>query len=85
MMTMIPYRFNDHDIYYLESIARSVGEDCAGKTGEPVTSEHLDHLRSILPRLAQISAEEEGPSLRGEVLADNHDCLDCFIEKLGRM
>jgi hypothetical protein len=42
----------------------------------------LYYLRSILRHLQEVrSLLIEGPSLGGEVLADNIDWLDCFIDK----
>lgn len=40
----------------------------------------IHYLRSILAQLRELrSSIEHGPTLGGEVLADNIDWLDCFI------
>ena len=46
-------------------------------------SEHdLYYLRSILGHLREFrSLILEGPTLGGEILADNIDWLDCFIDR----
>ena len=42
----------------------------------------LHYLRSILDHLREVrSSIKYGPTLGGEVLADNIDWLDCFIDK----
>lgn len=42
----------------------------------------LYYLRSILGHLREVqSARAYGPSIQGEVLADNINWLDCFIDK----
>jgi len=47
-----------------------------------VTESDLHYLRSILRQLREVrSWMKEGPTLGGEVLADNIDWLDCFIDK----
>jgi hypothetical protein len=46
----------------------------------------LYYLRSILRQLRELRrAVKRGPSLGGEVLADNIDWLDCFIDKHTRV
>jgi len=53
-----------------------------------MTERDLYYLRSILGHLrevrASINRHAEGPTIGGEVLADNIDWLDCFIEKHDR-
>ena len=45
----------------------------------------LHYLRSILDQLHELrSFINYGPTLGGEVLADNIDWLDCFIDKRER-
>lgn len=50
-----------------------------------LTDNDLYYLRSILGQLREVRKvvlrESEGASLVGEVLADNIDWLDCFIDK----
>lgn len=47
-----------------------------------ITESDLHYLRSILNQLREIrSGIDYGPTLGGEVLADNIDWLDCFIDK----
>jgi hypothetical protein len=47
-----------------------------------ISDQDAYYLRSILARLRACAAEiQDGPTLGGEVLADNIDWLDCFIEK----
>lgn len=42
----------------------------------------LHYLKSILRHLREVrSSLEFGPTLGGEILADNIDWLDCFIDK----
>lgn len=49
---------------------------------EELTDNDLYYLRSILGHLREVqSAMADGLSLGGEMLADNIDWLDCFIEK----
>jgi hypothetical protein len=49
---------------------------------ETMTEHDLHYLRSILGQLRELRASiEYGPTLGGEVLADNIDWLDCFIDK----
>ena len=45
-------------------------------------SNELHYLRSILGNLREVQAAiiTDGPSLGGEVLADNIDWLDCYID-----
>lgn len=52
-----------------------------------MSEQDLHYLRSILRNLREIqmrSRTSSGPSLGGEVLADNIDWLDCFIDKHSR-
>lgn len=47
----------------------------------------LHYLRSILGQLRMLRAiadKHGGPALPGEVLADNIDWLDCYIDRLER-
>jgi hypothetical protein len=46
-----------------------------------VTEDDLHYLRSILGNLRAVRNVVGGLSLGGEVLADNIDWLDCFIDK----
>jgi hypothetical protein len=52
---------------------------------QKLTDHDLHYLRSILGQLRELrSSIECGPTLGGEVLADNIDWLDCFIDKHSR-
>jgi hypothetical protein len=87
MKTSAPYELTDRDIHYLNSISRSVGEVEVGRIGDAVTPGYVDHLRSVLGRLRGASDEidgHHGPSLVGEIFADNCDWLDCFIDMMER-
>lgn len=42
----------------------------------------LHYLRSILGHLQEMRGLLDGPSLGGEILADNIDWLDCYITRL---
>lgn len=42
------------------------------------------YLQSILRQLDEISTIVEGPSIGSEILADNRDWLDCYIDTLRR-
>lgn len=44
----------------------------------------LHYLRSILYLLRSLRQLVDGASLSGEVLADNIDWLDCYIDRLER-
>jgi hypothetical protein len=46
-----------------------------------MTENDLHYLRSILGHLREVRKVVEGAGLGGEVLADNIDWLDCFIER----
>ena len=46
-----------------------------------LTDNDLFYLRSILRHLREVRRIVEGASLGGEVLADNIDWLDCFIDR----
>jgi hypothetical protein len=87
MNTPTPYALTDRDVHYLNSINRSVGDVEVGRIGDVVTPGYVDHLRSVLPRLRGASDEIDGmrgPSLAGEIVADNCDWLDCFIDMMDR-
>jgi hypothetical protein len=49
-----------------------------------ITESDLHYLRSILGQLREVRSAitTNGPSLGGEVLADNIDWLDCFIDRI---
>lgn len=48
-------------------------------------SDDLHYLRSILGQLREVQKSlDHGPSLGGEVLADNINWLDCYIDSLER-
>jgi hypothetical protein len=53
-----------------------------------VTENDLHYLRSILGQMREVrkfmQGESKGWSLGGEVLADNIDWLDCFIDRSER-
>jgi hypothetical protein len=86
-MDTSPYRLTDRDVHYLDSINRSVGAVEVGRAGDVVTPGYVDHLRSVLPRMREASDEidgNRGPSLVGEVFADNCDWLDTFIDMMDR-
>jgi hypothetical protein len=46
-----------------------------------MTDHDLHYLRSILDHLREIRRSQQWVTLGGEVLADNIDWLDCFIDK----
>ena len=49
---------------------------------QAMTEHDLYYLRSILTQLRGVRASlRYGPTLGGEILADNIDWLDCFIDK----
>lgn len=49
------------------------------------TDSDMYYLRSILSQLRELqSSAEYGPTLGGEVLADNINWLDCYIERCVR-
>jgi len=51
-----------------------------------MTDDDLHYLRSILATLRSLrDVLKPGVTLSGEVLADNIDWLDCYIERLQRM
>lgn len=82
-----PYALTDRDIHYLNSINRSVGGVEVGRVGDVVTPGYVDHLRPVLTRMRDASDEIDGirgPSLAGEIAADNCDWLDCFIDMMDR-
>lgn len=54
-----------------------------------MAEDELHYLRSILGNLREVRKYTErhgrvGPSLAGELLADNIDWLDCYIDKVER-
>jgi hypothetical protein len=81
------YSLTDVDIHYLNSINRSIGHVDVRRIGDIVTTDYTDHLRSVLTRLRAASDEvdgQRGPSLAGEIYADNCDWLDCFVDMMDR-
>lgn len=78
------YGLTERDIYYLNSINRAIGDVDVRKIGDPVDQDYLEHLRTVLPRLDVARHLVEGPSLADEIISDNHDWLDCFIDMLER-
>ncbi|MNU33089.1 hypothetical protein D3C71_216460 [compost metagenome] len=85
MIGSTSYALTDRDVHYLTSINRSVGDVEVGRIGDVVTPGYVDHLRAVLPRIRAASdAIDGGPSLVGEIVADNYDWLDCFIDMMDR-
>ncbi|NTF17849.1 hypothetical protein G6L37_05500 [Agrobacterium rubi] len=80
---LAPYTLTGHDVFYLGSISRSIGDIDVPAVGDQVSAEYLEVLRCALPRLEAARNLVEGPSLACEVVSDNHEWLDCFIEMLG--
>jgi len=78
------HALTERDVHYLNSIDRAIGAVEVRKIGDPVDQEYLDHLRTVLPRLDAARRLVEGPSLADEIVSDNHDWLDCFIDMLER-
>lgn len=86
MIASNAYALTDRDVHYLNSINRSVGDVEVGRIGDLVTPGYVDHLRSVLPRIRAASDEiDGGPSLVGEIVADNYEWLDCFIDMMDRL
>lgn len=52
--------------------------------GAALTDQDIYYLRSIYRQLRQVMLSSDDLSLGGEVLADNVNWLDCFIEKQER-
>lgn len=85
MIASNSYALTDLDVHYLTSINRSVGDVEIGRIGDVVTPGYVDHLRSVLRRIKAASDEiADGPSLFSEIVADNYDWLDCFIDMMDR-
>lgn len=84
MSTSTHYSLTERDVYYLKSISRMVGEVEPAKVGDPVTTEDLVHLKTVLARLDAARHVVERPSLANEVLSDNHDRLDWLIDMVER-
>lgn len=84
MTTDTHYLLTERDIYYLGSIDRCIGEVEIARVGDPVTTEYLTHLRSVMIRLDDARRGIEGPSLADEIMSDNHDWLDCLIDMVER-
>jgi hypothetical protein len=46
------------------------------------TRKTIYYLESIQRQLTDVAASIDGPTLGGEILADNRDWLDCYIDHL---
>jgi len=47
-----------------------------------MSDQDLHYLKSILAQLRELrDSRVHGPTLSGQILADNIDWLDCFIDK----
>jgi hypothetical protein len=86
MSTTAPYELTDQDVYYLGSISRTVDDLQIRGVGAVVDVVYLDHLREVYARLkATRAASLDGqPSLAVEIISDNLDWLDCFIDMIER-
>lgn len=83
-MLKSPYVLTESDAFYLRSISRMLGDKNSWAPNTVITDATMATLKSALTRLESARNSAEGPSLADEILSDNHDWLDCFIDMVER-